>query len=765
MSAVQKAAVEAHRLGYTPLLLKRGEKRPEGTAWGETSYADAEAVSARFAGAPGIGLLLGGGLADVDLDTDAACDAAPFFLPETPMKSGRASARASHWWYSTDADFYKKHWLQGGATLVELRADRSHQTVVPPSRHPSGEAYEWEGEAWGGEAGPAKVPMTDLRVAVAGVAVVAALLDHWPSEGSRNAACLALAGWMLRNGGHDSPELVDLTGKAIEALALLSGDEEASLRVEQTVPGTAAKLADDKQVHGWTELRKIIGVWDDVEAACFAALDEARSALGIVAEARTGVRSLADGPLAEDIGRVLAGQYCWSGGMGWTRYDGKRWQKVTDVEFTDKVRTVLKKIRAEEERKANGDMNRLKALVVLLARNKIGAVASLARGILECPAAEFDNQPDLLNCANGVVDLQTGELLPHDPGYRFTQITPVRYVPGAKHPDWDKALRALPADVLPWWQRKLGQAVTGYAASDDILPICRGGGENGKTTLLLGVKKALGEFCVPVPDKLLLAKPGDHPTEIMTLKGTRVALLEELPEGDYLDMNRVKRLIGTETGITARHIGKDNVTWQPTHCLFVTTNYDLQVKDVDHGTWRRLALVEFPYRFDGSAPDRPGDPTLRDRIRDGKDGQHEAVLAWLVAGAQMSYLVGLTPRDKPATVREATDKWRRKGNLPMQFVDDALVPDPGGAVRSSVLYDAFRQWLGVGRTPLGSRTFWERAKEHDLFREGGAVKHEEKVSTKHWRVAGVPAGDLAPQERLVTGVALTEEGTRLLGLV
>jgi phage/plasmid-associated DNA primase len=67
--------------------------------------------------------------------------------------------------------------------------------------------------------------------------------------------------------------------------------------------------------------------------------------------------------------------------------------------------------------------------------------------------------------------------------------------------------------------------------------------------------------------------------------------------------------------------------------MFVTTNYELRVDENDHGTWRRLVRVPFPYRF-GTAPgDLPADPGLRLRIREGRDGQHEAVLAWIVAGA------------------------------------------------------------------------------------------------------------------------------------
>jgi hypothetical protein len=43
-----------------------------------------------------------------------------------------------------------------------------------------------------------------------------------------------------------------------------------------------------------------------------------------------------------------------------------------------------------------------------------------------------------------VVDLRTGALMPHDPALLITKVTSGRYRPGFRHPDWQKALEALP---------------------------------------------------------------------------------------------------------------------------------------------------------------------------------------------------------------------------------------------------------------------------------------------------------------------------------
>ena len=71
----------------------------------------------------------------------------------------------------------------------------------------------------------------------------------------------------------------------------------------------------------------------------------------------------------------------------------------------------------------------------------------------------------------------------------------------------------------------------------------------------------------------------------------------------HINIKRLKDLHGTGE-MSARYCGKDTVYWTPRHTIFVTTNYLPRVDESDHGTWRRLALVEFPYRYRKPQGDR-----------------------------------------------------------------------------------------------------------------------------------------------------------------
>jgi phage/plasmid-associated DNA primase len=122
----------------------------------------------------------------------------------------------------------------------------------------------------------------------------------------------------------------------------------------------------------------------------------------------------------------------------------------------------------------------------------------------------------------------------------------VDYMPGAAHEDWQQALTALPDDAADWLQLRWGQGLTGHPAPDDVLVVLKGSGENGKTTLVDSIREAVGpDYAVALPDRVLLARSGDHPTELMTLRGARLAFMEEFPELGHLNVNRLKDLHGT----------------------------------------------------------------------------------------------------------------------------------------------------------------------------------------------------------------------------
>jgi len=447
-----------------------------------------------------------------------------------------------------------------------------------------------------------------------------------------------------------------------------------------------------------------------------------------VALSGEGSGALSDARLADRVaGEVAAGRFLWARGMGWLGWNGRVWSEVSDERVFEAVRRYFLTWHTNAARRGVS-VAVLKALSGLLGRAKIGNVAQLVRGIVEVDPADFDRHPDLLNVANGVIDLRTGELSPHDPNLLLTKLSPVTYRSGARHPDWDAALCALHADVADHLQVRFGQAISGHKTSDDRLPVLTGSGANGKSSIVGPIARVLGDHAVTVSERLLIANPGDHPTELMQLRGVRLSLIEEMPEGKYVSVKRLKDVLGTDK-ITARPIRGNNVTWTATHSLFLTSNYLPKIAETDHGTWRRLICIKFPFTFlepgteSTSSTDRPGDPHLRERLLQGDDGRAEAVLAWVVEGARQWYAAGRIMPAVPAAVVADTDAWRASADQVFAYVRDRLVLDTAGCVVSVELYADFSEWQSThGRQPWGDQLFIERLLSSRELQSAGVEK-------------------------------------------
>lgn len=166
------------RRGWVVLPLRRRDKMPTTPGWPGLRLAEHQLDGW---GEQNVGVHLGpSGLVDVDLDTDEAAAVAPYLLPDTPLRYGRASRPEGHWLYRVEGGVPYLKLQIGRETLCELRAGLGKQSMVPPSIHPSGEVIEWaRGVCVADEAGV--VDAAELRRAVERVAAAALLVrDGWP---------------------------------------------------------------------------------------------------------------------------------------------------------------------------------------------------------------------------------------------------------------------------------------------------------------------------------------------------------------------------------------------------------------------------------------------------------------------------------------------------------------------------------------------------------------------------------------------------------
>jgi hypothetical protein len=168
------------RRGWSLVPIPPGEKGPRITGWQTREFGAED-----FPAGGNVGLILGprsGEMVDVDLDCAEALALADIYLIETGAVFGRPSKPRSHRLYVAPGAIYEGFADPiANSTILELRAagrdGGAHQTVIPPSVHPIGEAIKWCSET----IAPAVVEAARLRQRCAGL-VIGCLVRRYVSE-------------------------------------------------------------------------------------------------------------------------------------------------------------------------------------------------------------------------------------------------------------------------------------------------------------------------------------------------------------------------------------------------------------------------------------------------------------------------------------------------------------------------------------------------------------------------------------------------------
>ena len=249
----------------------------------------------------------------------------------------------------------------------------------------------------------------------------------------------------------------------------------------------------------------------------------------------------------------------------------------------------------------------------------LSPICSMLKGVEEIyiTQEDLDKHQMLLNCANGVVDLETGKLYKHDPSLYFTKKSPVIYNPECNSIDFEKFMQ----DVLPNEEtrravlRYLGYCLCGDIREEKALFIV-GDGRNGKGTLAKVLMAILDDYATPFKIDALLQrrfdKDGDAATpEFAKLEGRRLAIANEIPQGKNLDVAHFKDLTGGDQ-ISIRRLHQEATTIKnPTHHFILCGQHYPEIKDAnDLGLRERIIAVRFPQSFTGENCD----PNLKKKL-------------------------------------------------------------------------------------------------------------------------------------------------------
>ena len=315
----------------------------------------------------------------------------------------------------------------------------------------------------------------------------------------------------------------------------------------------------------------------------------------------------------------------------------------------------------------------------------IAATLKEARPMLEVEQRNLDADEFMLNTPTLTYDLRQGTKFPmeHRPEHFITKQTTVD--PSSDGADiWAAALDTFflkDTDLIDYVQRMVGLSAIGKVYVEALI-IAYGEGRNGKSTFWNVIARVLGTYSGNISaDMLTVGCRRNVKPELAEAKGKRMLIAAELEEGMRLNTANVKQLCSTDE-IYAEKKYKDPFSYTPTHTLVLYTNHLPKVGAIDKGTWRRLIVIPFDAKIEGSADIK----NYADYLFENAGG---AILTWVIEGAR-KVIADNYKIDPPQKVRDAIEHYKESNDWLSYFLSERCELDPAYVAKSSEVYNEYR---------------------------------------------------------------------------
>ena len=315
----------------------------------------------------------------------------------------------------------------------------------------------------------------------------------------------------------------------------------------------------------------------------------------------------------------------------------------------------------------------------------IAATLKEARPMLEVEQRNLDADEFMLNTPTLTYDLRQGTKFPmeHRPEHFITKQTTVD--PSSDGADiWAAALDTFflkDTDLIDYVQRMVGLSAIGKVYVEALI-IAYGEGRNGKSTFWNVIARVLGTYSGNISaDMLTVGCRRNVKPELAEAKGKRMLIAAELEEGMRLNTANVKQLCSTDE-IYAEKKYKDPFSYTPTHTLVLYTNHLPKVGAIDKGTWRRLIVIPFDAKIEGSADIK----NYADYLFEKAGG---AILTWVIEGAR-KVIVDNYKIDPPQKVRDAIEHYKESNDWLSYFLSERCELAPAYVAKSSEVYNEYR---------------------------------------------------------------------------
>lgn len=305
-----------------------------------------------------------------------------------------------------------------------------------------------------------------------------------------------------------------------------------------------------------------------------------------------------------------------------------------------------------------------------------------------------------INVNNGIIDVKTGQLIPHSYEFLFKYCSPVDFDSSALAPRWDKFLEDTFAgnkELIDIAQRIFGYLLIGGRPFLHKAFVLYGTGRNGKSTFLDVLRAVLGSESYSTVSMSKL----DKEFSVVAIDGKLANIVEETPN-DTINAEAFKNLVGGGE-IQASHKGFDEYKYRCNARFIFACNEMPVFHDKSVGLEERLVFIPFARYL--KEEDR--DETIYEKLM----AEMPGIFNWALKGAQIM----LQERKLPSYVATAAvkEQYRMKTEpLYEWFIDEIIIDPTAPNIAVKEVYDAYyHDTEDNGNKPLGKNKFSARIRE------------------------------------------------------
>lgn len=249
----------------------------------------------------------------------------------------------------------------------------------------------------------------------------------------------------------------------------------------------------------------------------------------------------------------------------------------------------------------------------------------------------------------------------------------------------------------------LASCLIGDTALNQCLHYYTGIGQNGKSMLVKLMQLILGSYSGELDVGFYTqerAKRGQSTPELFAIIGVRFAITSEPSEGDKMNEGPMKQLTSGTDPMSCRAPYGQLMKFIPQANAIIMANHFLEVKSRDHGTWRRIRVVQFKSLFTddpvSNDPEKPYQYKKIDNL-DLKFAEWKFVfMAMLVEKAFLTNGICKVCD----IVSASSNQYRQNQDVLSEFIGEKIVKDISCKLKKSTVCYEFNEWY---RSTYGSR--------------------------------------------------------------